>query len=331
MTDPAPTSPPTAPARASVALCTFNGARFVADQLRSIAAQTRPVDEIVVCDDGSTDGTLDAVHAAGFPVRVVRNARRLGVTKNFEQAIGLCTGDAILLCDQDDVWHPDKVAVLLARLSAGPAMAFSNAEVVDAELAPAGYRLWDSVWFDAAEQARVRRGDAVPVLLRHAVAAGSTLAFGAAFKPLLLPIPDLPHSHDIWVTLLLACVGRLDPVDRDLIRYRLHGANAVGLRRHGLLSQVRMARHQLRNGTFAYLAELCAAAHDRLTVHADRWPVSPAVLDLLRAKVDHSRCRHDLPRPWLRRLGVVGREVRRGNYVKYSYGYKSVLQDLFLR
>ena len=253
------------------------------------------------------------------------------MTKNFEQAIGLCTGDAILLCDQDDVWHPDKVAVLLDRLGGGCTMAFSNAEVVDADLAPAGYRLWDSVWFDAAEQARVRRGDAVPVLLRHAVAAGSTLAFRAEFKPLLLPIPDLPHSHDIWLTLLLACVGRIDPVDRDLVRYRLHSANVVGLRRHGLVGQVRMARHQLRTNTFAFLADLCAAAGDRLAQHQRRWPVSPDVLALLRAKVDHSRCRHDMPRRWLRRLGVVGREVRRGNYLKYSYGYKSVLQDLFLR
>ncbi len=99
--------------------------RFVADQLRSIAAQTRPVDEVVVCDDGSTDGTVDAVAAfaaaSPVPVRVVRNARQLGVTKNFEQAVGLCTGDVVLLCDQDDVWHPDKVAVLLDRLAGRPA------------------------------------------------------------------------------------------------------------------------------------------------------------------------------------------------------------------
>jgi hypothetical protein len=163
------------------------------------------------------------------------------------------------------------------------------------------------------------------------VAAGSTLAFRAEYLPLVLPIPDLPHAHDIWITLLLACVGRIEPVDLDLIRYRLHSANTVGMRRHGLLGQVRMARHQLRTGTFAFLADLCAAAHDRLTAHRHRWPVSPEVLSLLRAKVDHSRCRRDMPRRWLRRLGVVGREVRRGNYLKYSYGYKSVLQDLFLR
>ena len=337
MTDAAATSPPPAAraVRASVAMCTYNGVRFVAEQMRSIAAQTRPVDEVVVCDDGSTDGTTDAVERVaaetGLPVRLVRNPRRLGVTKNFEQAISLCAGDAIFLCDQDDVWHPEKVAVLTDRLAAGAALTFSNAEVVDADLSPAGYRLWDSVWFNAAEQERVQRGDAVPVLLRHAVAAGSTLAFRAEHRPLLLPIPDLPHSHDIWVTLLLACVGRIEPVDRDLIRYRLHSANTVGLKRHGLIDQVRMARHQLRSNTFAFLADLCAAAHDRLTAHAATWPVSPEVLAMLRDKVDHSRCRHDMPRPWLRRLGVVGRELRRGNYRRYSYGYKSVLQDLFLR
>ena len=332
----ATSSPPAAPlVRVSVAMCTYDGARFVAEQLRSIAGQTRPVDEVVVCDDGSADGTVEAVDRVatevGLPVRLVRNRCRLGVTKNFEQAIGLCTGDVVLLCDQDDVWHREKVAVLTDRLAAGAALAFSNADVVDAGLTPVGYRLWDSVWFGADEQDRVRRGEAVPVLLRHAVAAGSTLAFRAEYRPLVLPIPDLPHSHDIWVTLLLACIGRIEPVDRDLIRYRLHSSNTVGLKRHGLLGQVRMARHQVRSNAFAFLADLSAAAHDRLTADPRRWPVSAGVLELLRAKVDHSRCRQDMPRPWLRRLGVVGREVRRGNYLKYSYGYKSVLQDLFLR
>ena len=323
---------PTSP-RVSVALCTFNGGRFLAEQLRSIAAQTRPVDEVVACDDGSADDTVSILRASPLSVRLVRNPRRLGVTKNFEQALSLCVGDVLLPCDQDDVWHPAKVAALLDKLSAAarPALAFSNAEVVCDDLFPAGYRLWDSVWFDAAEQARVRRGDAVPVLLRHAIAAGATLAFRAEYLPLVLPIPDWPHAHDIWVTLLLACVGRIEPVDVDLIRYRLHAGNAVGLRRHGLIGQARMARHQVRTNTFAFLADLCDAAHDRLLAHRDRWPVSDDVLALLRDKAGHSRSRHALPRPWLRRLGVVGREVRRGNYGKYSYGFKSVLQDLFLR
>ena len=319
--------------RVSVAMCTCNGGRFVAEQLRSIAAQTRPVDEVVVCDDASDDDTAAVVNgfADALPIRWSRNADRLGVTKNFERAIGLCAGDVIVLCDQDDLWRADKIAVLADRLSHGAALAFSNAAVVNADASPAGYRLWDSVWFDPAEQARVRRGDAVPVVLRHAVAAGCTLAFAAEFVPLLLPIPDLPHCHDVWTTLLLACVGRLDPVDDELVRYRLHASNTVGLRRHSLLDQVRMARHQLRSAAFANAAELCAAAHDRLVAHRHRWPVSDGVLALLREKVDHSRRRHAMPGPWLRRLPVIAGELRRGRYARYSYGLKSVLQDLFLR
>jgi glycosyltransferase involved in cell wall biosynthesis len=293
------------------------------------------VDELIACDDGSTDDTISVLQMfagrSGLPVKITRNQRRLGVTKNFEHAISLCSGQVILLCDQDDCWHREKVRVLSERLTEGrAALAFSNAEVVLRDRSPAGYRLWDSVWFDSFEQQRVRHGDALPVLLRHAVAAGSTLAFRAEYLPLILPIPDLPHCHDIWITLLLACVGRIEPVDQDLIQYRLHGANAVGMRRYNLLGQIRMAQHQIRTNAFSYLAELYSAAHDRLTSQS-RWPVTTKTLELLRDKIRHSRLRHDLPRRWVKRLSIVGGEVRRGNYLKYSYGYKSVLQDLFLR
>ena len=80
----------------------------------------------------------------------------------------------------------------------------------------------------------------------------------------LLPIPDLPHSHDIWITLLLACVGKISPVDRDLIQYRLHGANQVGMRQYNLLDQIRMARHQIKTNTFSYLADMHQSACQRL-------------------------------------------------------------------
>jgi glycosyltransferase involved in cell wall biosynthesis len=294
-----------------------------------------PVDEIIACDDGSTDETVSLLRAfaadSRCSVNIVENARRLGVTRNFQQAISLCAGRTILLCDQDDCWHVDKVRVLAAQLESHSAdLAFSNAQVVLRDLQPAGYRLWDSIWFDEAEQRRVREGDALPVLLRHAVSAGSTLAFNSEYLPLILPIPDLPHCHDIWITLLLACVGRIEPVDQDLIQYRLHGANAVGMQRYNLLGQIRMAQQQIRTNAFSHLAELYTAAHERLSGQT-RWPVRPAALKLLQDKTRHSQLRHDLPRRWLKRLSIVGGELRRGNYLKYSYGYKSVLQDLFLR
>jgi hypothetical protein len=144
---------------------------------------------------------------------------------------------------------------------------------------------------------------------------------------MILPIPDLPHCHDIWITLLIACVARLCPLDKNLVRHRLHSANTVGMENHNLLSQIRMARWQVRSGAFKYAADLHEAALNRLRQFAaDEGPSA-----LLSAKVAHSRLRQNMPRFWFYRWGPIGRELRAGNYGKYSYGYKSVLQDLFLR
>jgi ribosomal protein L7Ae-like RNA K-turn-binding protein len=319
----------------SVALCTCDGERFLREQLDSINAQSRPVDEIIISDDASDDRTAEIVLAFAadtqVPVKWFRNSVRLGVTKNFEKAISLCAGEFIFLCDQDDIWAKDKVAVLLDRIEkASAAMAFSNAAVVNDDGVPLGYHMWDSTWFDTDEQQQMKAGNALPVLLRHAVASGCTLVFRAAYVPLILPIPDLPHSHDIWITQLLACVGRIEPVDRDLIQYRLHGANQVGMRRYGFFDQIRMARQQLRTSAFQYLTKLNEAAAGRLSEQTD-WPVKAGAMDLLNEKIRHSRLRDELPKNWFARLGPILGELCRGNYRKYSYGVKSVLQDLFLR
>lgn len=99
--------------RISVAVCTYNGSRFLPEQLTSIAAQTRLPDEMVVCDDGATDATAEIIEkfarTAPFLVRFIRNSQNLGSTKNFENAIGLCTGDLIALSDQDDIWMREKL------------------------------------------------------------------------------------------------------------------------------------------------------------------------------------------------------------------------------
>src|SRR5260370_27009832 len=97
----------------SVAMCTFNGARFLPEQLQSIALQTLQPSELVICDDGSTDGTVGILQSfalsARFPVRIFCNQETLGPARNFEKAIGLCDGEIISLCDQDDVWRPEKL------------------------------------------------------------------------------------------------------------------------------------------------------------------------------------------------------------------------------
>ena len=127
--------------RLSIALCTYNGSAYLSEQLESLAAQTRTPDELVVCDDNSTDGrTVEMVRAfarnSPFAVRFSVNRKTLGPKKNFQRAIARCQGDVIFLCDQDDVWEPNKLARIEETLLAAPeaGFVFTDAEVVDEDL-----------------------------------------------------------------------------------------------------------------------------------------------------------------------------------------------------
>nr|MDQ3805842.1 glycosyltransferase family 2 protein [Acidobacteriota bacterium] len=219
----------------SVAMCTYNGARFVAEQLASVAAQTRPPGELVVCDDGSTDETRELVGEfaarAPFPVRLFVNERNLGSTRNFGRAIALCAGDLIALSDQDDIWHPEKLEKLASRFAARPSvgLVFTDAELVDERLRPTGRRLWDSVGFGPRQRRLVRRGRALDVLLPGWSVTGATMAFRAAFKRLVLDIPDdLALIHDGWIALMVAAVSDVDFIAEPLIQYRQHPRQQVG-------------------------------------------------------------------------------------------------------
>lgn len=328
----------------SVALCTCNGKAYLREQLDSIALQSRPIDELIVCDDASTDDTLDVVRAfqqsknLPFEVQLVVNPARLGVTQNFAQAVGACTGEFIFLADQDDVWASQKVEKLLALLQADSACAaaFCDAEVCDGTLKPMGHGLFEAVWFTQAEQQMVQQGRAIEAFARHAIAAGTTLAFRRAFVDLLLPIPDLRNAHDIWISTMLACVAPVAFTNDRLVKYRVHGHNQVGMRSWNLSEQIGKAREQLQTAAFAHAAQLYGSMVERLRDPrvSDRFPARAGALKRLDEKVDHSRRRDTM------RGGVLGFPSRcatvlleglRGRYGRYSYGLKSVLQDLFLR
>ena len=118
-------------------MCTYNGAQFLQKQLDTFASQTYPPYELIVCDDGSTDATLALTESFArkvpFPVRIFKNERNLGSTRNFEKAIGICDGDLVALSDQDDEWYPDKLARMHRLFEELPEAlaAFSNADIID--------------------------------------------------------------------------------------------------------------------------------------------------------------------------------------------------------
>jgi glycosyltransferase involved in cell wall biosynthesis len=133
------------PLSLSVAMATYNGERFLSEQLQSLSRQTRLPDELVITDDGSCDGTLAILEAfattSPFPVRIHRNPRQLGYGDNFLRAASLCQSDLIAFADQDDVWMPSKIARCLPFFADGEVLLSLHAGiVVDEDLTPLGYQ-----------------------------------------------------------------------------------------------------------------------------------------------------------------------------------------------
>jgi glycosyltransferase involved in cell wall biosynthesis len=254
--------------RISIALCTYDGSRFLQAQLDSFAAQSRLPDELVVCDDGSADDTVAIVErfaaTAGFPVRVVCNEQRLGSTKNFEQAIRLCTGDFIATSDQDDVWLPDKLALCEAALEAEPArgLVFTNAEVVDDALRPLGHRLWEAIHFGPWRRWRVRRGHGFRMLLRQWLVTGATMMFRAQHRAQVLPIPP-NWVHDGWIALVIGALAPIAVVERSTMLYRQHAAQQIGGKKYTWRELYDLAREVGRTH-FRLDYERFTAAQERL-------------------------------------------------------------------
>lgn len=324
----------------SVALCTFNGSRYLQQQLDSIAAQTRRPDELVVCDDCSTDCTRDLVRsfafAAPFPVHLHVNDRNLGIIDNFAGAIARCNGDLIALSDQDDVWLPDKLrqmeSIFASRLRVGGV--FSDAEVVDASLQPLGFRLWPTFGFGPREQRMVQRGDTLRMLMPENRVTGATLAFRSALRPVILPIPkDTFWLHDGWIAVVLACLGDLVYIPEPLMQYRQHEAQKVGAGpppdapRRGIAESIAL-RRTYRSEHYRALVRQFGQVHERVMEHAAEFPVERRALSALRAKIDHSRTRAELPPSRLARMPLVARELATLRYHRYSTGFRSALKDL---
>ncbi len=164
--------------RLSIAMCTYNGAKYIQEQLDSIAAQSRLPDELVVCDDRSSDNTIEIVKSFGskvpFPVRLYLNEENLGIIKNFEKAISLCTGNIIALSDQDDVWKPNKIEKILTAFAEnlGAGYVFSNAELVNESLMPLGSSLWESLGIEDNFLEEYSQDTQVRILLKQSVTWG---------------------------------------------------------------------------------------------------------------------------------------------------------------
>lgn len=200
--------------RVSVCMATFNAGLYLAPQVESILSQLGGDDELVVSDDGSRDGTLEALSRyAGPNVRVYRNRFR-HVTKNFEFALQKAKGRFIFLSDQDDEWHPSKLNTMLAALEDCD-LVLSDCEVVDegGSCIAASYFAVNGSRLGLAAN-----------LWRNSYL-GCCMAFRRSLLDCALPIPEYA-PHDMWIGLVSELVGRPRMLQEPLMRFRRHGATS---------------------------------------------------------------------------------------------------------
>jgi hypothetical protein len=319
--------------RVSIALCTCNGERYLRQQLHSIAQQTRLPYELVVCDDVSTDSTRRIVEefarSASFPVRFFRNAARLGSTKNYEQAIGLCAGDLIALCDQDDIWLPEKLAHQVDLIEREPMLGgvFSDAQLIDDRSIKIGKQLWASISFSPRKQKQFCNGKSADVLLRGNVVTGPTLMFRADLRPLLMPIPESWYE-DAWIALMLALHSRLAPIPTSLIQYRIHPDQQVGVESLGpsarlpMLERFEKAGREIPGKCMCLIREL-----EDLKRHlAEADNSNPQVIAAIQEQIAFLKARAKPRRNRLTKATCILRNA--AGYRRYEAGWRPLLRDI---
>jgi glycosyltransferase involved in cell wall biosynthesis len=328
--------------RISIAMATYNGERFLDEQLDSLAKQTLLPHELVICDDRSTDRTLAIAESfaqrAPFEVRIVRNERQLGYGDNFLKASRLCHGELIAFCDQDDVWLPEKLErCLQAFADLGVLLALHTGLVVDGQLQSQG------ILQPALEGNRTAPpGTANPWLIPP----GFAMVLDAALirdyphdtRPRHPTSPEKAMPHDLWVYFLAGVLGHIAFITEPLTLYRQHDRNTCGAYRISAAEKLRlMLRRQWQS--YAQTSGLADEYAAFLAGMAER--ASDPKRDLLVNGAAHYReisrrfaCRQVLHQPETGRaqkLGSLIRLLRSGDYAKSrdhgGLGWLSVGKD----
>lgn len=206
----------------SVAMASFNGEKYIAQQLESIINQSYGHLEIVITDDASTDSTVAIVE--GYQkrfdfIRLFRNTKNLGITPTFEHSFRQCRGDFIAICDQDDIWASNKIECLINAMEKEDVV-YSNSALID--------RHGRSLNIQINALANLRSFYSGTPFLAGVCLPGHTMVLKAAFLKSILPIP-IEIIYDRWICFCAAGNNGIKYVDRPLVSYRQHESNSFGI------------------------------------------------------------------------------------------------------
>ena len=304
------------------------------EQVESILAQSVPATQIVLSDDASSDDTVAIVERAvrewpapGPELVVQRNVQALGVVANFEQAVRACTGELIALCDQDDVWLPDKLARFVELFGAEPdlPLAHSDATLVTADGVALPDSLLASLEATTVERRQLVDGLSFYALIRRNLVTGATVVFRRELLDRAVPFAP-SWVHDEWLAIIAAATSRTLMIDYRLIDYRQHGGNQIGAVKPSLGYKLRKLREprEERNRALVVRSTELVTRLESLGAAID-----PARIAHARAKLSHEEWRLALPANPVLRAPRIALAVVSGRYSRFSRGILDAARDLF--
>ncbi len=200
----------------SVCIATYNGEKYIKDQLDSILVQLHPDDEVIISDDSSTDKTIEIIKSYNDKrIVIYENQKFRSPIFNFENSLMHASGDYIFLSDQDDIWVPNKIEIM-RKFLANFDLVVSDTDIIDAN---------GNIQKKSFYRMNGSRKGLIENLGRNSYL-GCTLAFNQKILQKSLPFPKDTPMHDWWIGLIAEIYGKTYFIDEKLIYYRKHGANA---------------------------------------------------------------------------------------------------------
>ena len=317
----------------SVAMCTYNGAEYIVEQLESMAAQTLLPAEIVVSDDGSTDGTIAllkqtwerlasrSADLSKVKLTIMVNKTSLGVTSNFEQAIAATSKKYVFLADQDDLWFPNRLEVEVSKLVSGAGFVFGDARLINEKGEPLGHSLFDALALKGSERAGIA-SQPVDVLIKRNIVTGATAVFTRTVFDKAAPFPA-GWVHDEWLAIVAALTGEQFAMTESLIGYRQHSSNQIGVKKNTAATRMAKLRADGATRNARLLTRISSLAE-----RAYALGVSEADMKLIASSLSLQEARSRYPKNRLIRWVPVLGQVLTGRYFRVSNGARDVLRDL---
>ncbi|MDE6020081.1 MAG: glycosyltransferase family 2 protein [Ruminococcus sp.] len=247
----------------SVVMATFNGERFLKEQLDSILNQSIKFDELIIRDDGSTDSTwkiLKEYASKDNRIKIAQNKENIGLIKNFERAIRDCSGDLIALCDQDDIWLDNHLKVLVSNIG-NKSICLADAEIIDEQ----GRRSYKKLSYcenrDYTPDNDLEK--AYTTFFYRGWFQGASMLIKKSFFDLALPIPEIDIYHDFWFGCLGCFKGGIEYCPEVITFYRRHSEAVTGKKiRHSKLRT--FLGHIVSNKALNKRPVLISAIRDRI-------------------------------------------------------------------